>query len=248
MCSYRWNKYAGATFNESERIMLRLEDVYDFVYENCENVSTSKHGIHFHTKCPICMDSAKSNHKKRFHIEYTDDNCKYHCFNCNRSGDFYKFYSILKGIDKSAAWKKYHDFNDIKDIWKHHAPVVEQQIKTTSGNCNWILNDCLSTKPVGYIQSQYFKLLNEFVDHRKINVEVFIAYKGRYKNRIIIPVYDGTDIIYFQGRAVDGSEPKYLNPSVEKQSIIFNKDNFKAGPIFITEGILDAQSIGHNGT
>lgn len=229
--------------------MLNLEDVHEFIYENCENVTTSKHGLHFHARCPLCMDSQKSAIKKRFHIEYGDDNCKYHCFNCEQSGDFYTLYSILKGLDKTEAWKKYHNFNDVESIWKHHKPIPTEQ-KLPQQNCNWIKSFCLSVndEPDGYIQSKYIDILRQFIDDRKISINVLIAYNGPFKDRIIIPIYDGDDIVYFQGRSIDGSDPKYLNPSIEKQDIIFNKDNFIDGPIFITEGILDAQSIGHNGT
>ena len=231
--------------------MLELEDVRNFVYATCENVSTSKGGTHFHARCPLCMDSEKSKSKKRFHLEYTDDNCKYHCFNCDQKGDFYGLYSTLKSIDRDKVWKLYHNFNDIKSIWKHHqTELIVEQPKQTD-NFNWILSDCLTVNdvPDGYIQTKYLESLKQFIEHRKINIDVFVACRGIYQNRIIIPIYEGSDIVFFQARAVDGRQPKYLNSVTSKQDIIFNKDNFvKDDPIFVTEGVLDAQSIGNNGT
>jgi 5S rRNA maturation endonuclease (ribonuclease M5) len=44
-------------------------------------------------------------------------------------------------------------------------------------------------------------------------------------------------------------EPKYLNPSVKKQSIILNRNNFDPNKsIVVTEGIMDAHMVGPQGT
>jgi 5S rRNA maturation endonuclease (ribonuclease M5) len=44
-------------------------------------------------------------------------------------------------------------------------------------------------------------------------------------------------------------EPKYLNPFVNKSSIILNKNNFdKNKYIIITEGLIDADAVGQQGT
>lgn len=61
-------------------------------------------------------------------------------------------------------------------------------------------------------------------------------------NRIIIPVYDGEDIVYWQARAIFGyMKPKYKNPTMPRQDIIFNKDEaFKFKRVFIMEGPLTA--------
>jgi len=235
--------------------MLTINSVSDFVYENCDKVSVSKNGEHFHTRCPLCGDSSKSRSKKRFHIEYTDDNCKYHCFNCSETGDFYKLYSILKNVSRKQAWKEYHVYNS-KQIKQHIKSEKIQSKKNTKDlqkiiNISWIKNNCLSTNdiPTGYIQQNYINILKKFISDRKISIPVFIAYRGRYKDRIIIPIYDGDDIVYFQGRTINNNDTKYLNPSIDKSLIVFNKGNFvKSEPVFITEGILDAQSIGNNGT
>jgi len=232
--------------------MLTINNVSDFVYENCDKISVSKNGEHFHTRCPLCGDSSKSKSKKRFHIEYTDDNCKYHCFNCDEAGDFYKLYSIIKGISRKQAWKEHHiyDSKQIKQFLKNDKPVLKKTV-TALSTVSWIMDDCLSIEdtPTGYMQKKYITILKKFIDDRMIKIPVFISYKGRYKDRIIMPIYDGDDMIYFQGRTINGSDPKYLNPSIDKSLIVFNRDSFVKGqPIFITEGLLDAQSIGNNGT
>ena len=233
--------------------MLTLEDVHEFVYEQCSKVSTSFSGTRFHCRCPLCGDSVISERKKRFHLEYMDDDCRYNCFNCGQSGNFYTLYSLLTGTDKKEAWKKFHTYNytSIRTKWLKTTKPKEEP-KDVQDNFNWIKDHCITIDdtPIGYMQLKYYSILKEFIDDRKITIDVYICLDGRYKHRLIIPIFDNIDIIYFQARSIyDDAENKYLNPVAEKQNIIFNKDKFiKNDPIFVTEGILDAQSINSNGT
>jgi len=126
-------------------------------------------------------------------------------------------------------------------------PSIEEQKE----NFNWIKKDCIHVNDTvdGYINTLYHGILKKFIEDRRITTDIFIAYKGRFKDRIIIPIYEGGNIIYFQGRTINGNDIKYLNPVSDKQNIIFNKDNFiQNKPIFITEGIIDAMSISVNAT
>ena len=92
----------------------------------------------------------------------------------------------------------------------------------------------------------------DFYKFRKIPEEynIFIATKGEYKNRIIIPIYKGNDIVYFQGRSISDDILKFKNPTVEKSSIIMNIDYFQRDKwIIVTEGIVDAMMVeNHQGT
>lgn len=68
-----------------------------------------------------------------------------------------------------------------------------------------------------------------------------IYWCGRIK-RVVIPVLDGTKLIYWQARGFDPERPKYLNPKVDKPI-------YKAGPysgtrIVLTEDILSALKVG----
>ena len=80
--------------------------------------------------------------------------------------------------------------------------------------------------------------------------QFFVSDDKRYEGRLIIPFWHGGRLIYFQARSLDDAliEPRYLNPVVDKEKIIFNYDELVNGPtvepLFITEGALDAISIG----
>jgi DNA primase len=118
-----------------------------------------------------------------------------------------------------------------------------------------ILDDCLSPTDSanGYITQKFQNYLLNFIKDRKIpeNIKLFVAHKGKYKGRIIIPVYNNEgDLIYFQGRAVNESiKPKYLNPDIDKQLVIYNDGNFERDKyIVVSEGLLDAFMIPKQGT
>jgi hypothetical protein len=73
--------------------------------------------------------------------------------------------------------------------------------------------------------------------------DIGYAVKGKYFNRIIIPSYDAAGKVnYFIARWFDKefNKIKYLNPTAEKQEIVFNeaKINFDA-TIYIVEGATD---------
>jgi hypothetical protein len=53
--------------------MPTLEEVTEFVYDNLDKVKVSKNGTHFNSRCPICGDSKKSLSKKRFHLQFYDE-------------------------------------------------------------------------------------------------------------------------------------------------------------------------------
>jgi hypothetical protein len=240
-------------------IMLDLQLVSDFMNEHFERVSVSKNGTHFLARCLLCGDSKKNKNKRRFNLDYNGGNPIYHCFNCDASGSFLQLYSYVNGITIEEAKKdlyKYNPSNLIQKLSKKKKDKIIKEIEFE--NYNWILDDCISRDDSdninGIIQNNYFIKLHEFINNRKIpdDFSIFIAYKGDYKSRIIIPIYDeNNDITYFQARRIpsSGIEPKYKNPHIEKGNIILNKHNFdKNKYIIVTEGLIDAFMIGTQGT
>lgn len=241
--------------------MLDLEFVSNFLYANLDKVSVkpNKNGREFIARCPLCGDSKKSLTKRRFHLKYENENkIVYICFNCHKTGSFIELYSILNGISISEAFKtlKKVKFDSIKQVLKK-----KKAEKVVSNNPNEIvfqefsdiLKDCLSVNsiPDGIMQSKLLNCLKSFINDRKIDKSypLYVAYRGYWKNRIIIPIYDNNNLVYFQGRAIFQSDNKYLNPKSEKKNIILNKNNFSRDKyIVICEGIFDALSIGPQGT
>lgn len=103
------------------------------------------------------------------------------------------------------------------------------------------LSKCSKFEPKYYFADKYLKergITDEIIKEFNIGY----AHEGKYKNRIIIPSYDEFgDVNFFVSRSFsDWTKPKYLNPDVEKQYVIFNhnKINFDA-TIYLVEGAFD---------
>ena len=215
-------------------------------------------GNNVNMRCMLCGDSKKSKLKKRFNVTYDNGSAFYHCFNCGKTGTFAELVAELKGISLGEAIRSIEtiEFCDIeKRLQKECIEVNDIEEVTTIEDLNYILDDCISvdSEVSSYVDKQYKKHLISFIENRKIPKEynVFVATKGEYKNRYIIPIYHWGDIVYFQGRAMrDDMLPRFKNPEVEKSGIImniehFNKDKF----IIVTEGIIDAMALSnHQGT
>ena len=223
----------------------------NFMLENLDSLAKTGENS-WRARCPLCGDSKKSQNKKRFNITYyNEDKILYNCFNCNCSGNFIQLYSILKGVTIQQALKlfsnkKWEKLSFDKKEEKFKLPI--QKIKKE--NHNYILHDVVKSNPEGIIQKSLLNKLKEFKLSRKINYPLFIAYKGEFKNRIIIPIIEDKQIIYFQARALGKSDIKYKNPKSEKSSILLNREKWNLDkPIVICEGILDALSLENsNGT
>jgi len=222
---------------------------------NCENVSYKD--ASFHCRCPICGDSKKSIKKKRFHLKFIDENnTKAHCFNCDWSGNFESLYAYINGITLSEAYKRINQikYNDIKEsLFKKYKNKKENKKNNNClNNFNIILKDCVSekSKTNGIITRKYKEALKKFRHDRKIpdKIELFISFRGKYKGRIIIPIIQNGNIVYFQARSLHkNAKMKYINPPSEK-NVIPNIDKFdKNKYIVVTEGLIDSFMV-DNGT
>lgn len=59
--------------------------------------------------------------------------------------------------------------------------------------------------------------------------------------RVVLPIYDQGQPVYWQARSVDGRQPKYLNPLVDRSRIAAK---YGSGPVIVvTEDILSAARV-----
>lgn len=96
------------------------------------------------------------------------------------------------------------------------------------------------------------KLARNFVQGRKLQkTKLYIAKKGRYANRIVIPYETPQGPFYFQARNLSLLGIKYLNPSKDitgiKSSDIVYPFQADCDYVFLTEGPIDAISLQLNG-
>lgn len=227
--------------------MIPMEKVIDFLQEYGQLYVK---GNKINMRCMLCGDSKKSIRKRRMTITYNNGEVFFHCFNCEKSGTLAELYSELKGVNLYQAIKEldYVEFDNVKKVLSESTSASKLITNKKSDNLNYILDDCLSKDSTvdGYINKQYHKKLLDFIQMRRIPDEynVYIAIKGEYRGRIIIPIFNNDNIVYFQGRSIKDDFLRYKNPVVEKSDIVMNIDKFNKDKfIIVTEGIIDAMMI-----
>ena len=79
----------------------------------------------------------------------------------------------------------------------------------------------------------------------------FLApYPGSFKNaRLVLPIYEKDEIVFYQARSLDQGQPKYLNPKKTsaggKANFVFNLDRIDPSKeVLICEGIFSAIAAG----
>jgi DNA primase len=236
--------------------MIDLQTVTEFMLQYFEQVTISQNGQHFLARCLLCGDSRKNSHKKRFNLNWNNGVPGYHCFNCGESGNFYKIYSLVKGLSYDEAVAELNKWESVQNRLKQDRNKIKAEKKKEEFNFNHILDDCysLTSSTDSIIGRRYIQELEKFYCNRNVplNYDIFVAYKGEYKSRFIIPLYNENDnIIYFQGRRIPKTlkYPKYKNPAVPKELIIPNWHRFDLSmPVVIAEGLLDSYMLGTQGT
>lgn len=80
--------------------------------------------------------------------------------------------------------------------------------------------------------------------------QFFYCTKGKFKDRVIIPFMEKGEILFFQARSTEEipKKPKYLNAENAKSShVLFPYKKDFTGPLYITEGPINAISIQMHG-
>jgi len=233
--------------NETLETLIRRYVVFD---------STSPTGFET-VKCAVCND-----YKVRGGFKFDGETVFYSCFNCSLKTGYdpeqsrhsikpkMKEVLLAFGVPEDEI-KKAISFNFFKEkkekvavaakpngmelpITEHHLP--KNSVLVTSGSSPWC-----------EVAEQY--LLSRML--KPTDFSWYVTDSGSYEGRILIPYFFRGKIIYWQGRSMDDEtvQPRYKNPTVEKSNIFFNMDEIYRHtnePLFVTEGPLDAISIGKN--
>lgn len=201
--------------------------------------------------CPFCSDS-----RKRFGINLKRFIA--HCFNCGeRLGPHgvRKLLGIEKEKEKASVEDLERELDGLLFPGFGDVPVFQPTSPRVSG---LYIREYVSDpkKFSGY--RDIFECAIDFLERRGFNAAVAERYnfilpsRGFFKTkRLILPVFDSGELVYYQARALDSSKPKYINPKntecVGKSNCVFNLDEAaKFDSITICEGIFSAISAGPN--
>ena len=166
----------------------------------------------------------------------------FYCFGCMRHGNAIKFIELIEGVDYEEAYRIF--------IERFNGKIEEKKSKKEDKREKIELPDMISIS-----DPRVPKYFIDYIKRREIDKEILdkkynvgVCLEGRYRDRLIFPIYMKGEIRSFIANDVTGfNKPKYLYPSTPKD-YFFNFDNaIESNNIIVVEGIWDALRIGDNG-
>ena len=191
--------------------------------------------------CPVC--SAEKNlpngdGKGNLEINYNKNMFK--CWACPDTNHMHG--PVVKLLKKHATPKNLRDYLLVKpdaDVIANHE---REEIIVTLPEGYKKLSECTG-KEYNYHSAMNYLKSRGITDWIIKEFNIGFTTKGAFFNRIIIPSYDIEDKLnYFIARwfPKDYNKLKYLNPTAEKQQIIFNENKVNwDSTIYIVEGVTD---------
>lgn len=206
-----------------------------------------------HWNCPCCADMKGVKSDNKYNLEINIRKNRFHCWVCGDSNS-------MKG--KLSKLFKLYGNNDLLNEYKQEINSIRQsrlfQINENTNDFDDEFEiDNEIRLPIAYkivnkddknAINAYKYLISRGISDRIIE-KYNIGYIGNdlsvenvYRNRIVIPSYDKFgELNYWISRDyTNTSKRKYLNPDVEKKSIIFNEYNINwYENITLVEGVFD---------
>jgi hypothetical protein len=207
----------------------------------------------FMGRCMLCND-----YKPRAGFKMEGGRIGFNCWNCGKTGMYEEFSGemtrsfrnilIAHGVDSEEIDSTVNSafFNE-----KEPSVISKQSLtKTAPAFAKPI------SLPKSFIQLDtnsdqlYQKKLIKYLTDRKVDVKKYPFYfslEEKLLNRVIIPFYKNGKLIYWQARSIQPDvQPRYVNASVVRDSIMFNADELMKSsdvPLIVTEGVFDAMMV-----
>lgn len=209
--------------------------------------------------CPICGDSKTNALKARGYVFLHQGRLVYKCHNCSYSSNVG---NLIKHVDPNVYneyvlerykenMSKHNDHVDLKET------TLKLDIKSEPILYDAILDTLqhVETLPESHIAKQY--LINRKIpkDQWKLfyYVDKFKEWSNQYKfqfmnldhdhPRLIIPFFDKHGKVFmYQGRALNGEEPKYISVKLDdKQEKVYGLERIDYSKrVYIVEGPIDS--------
>lgn len=219
----------------------------------------------FPVLCKVCSDHGRKGPRAAFKFDV--QSIGYHCFNCGHAAKF-------NPLENKRMPKKMQivleAFDIPKDEWQ---PIIFEALKHRDKTIqpSEIIQKNTSIEPMEIPLPKHFYLLSDAgpedkwaeiaTDYLETDRNIdpcnypFMLSSRKYGEkgidtwwgRLIIPVYKGDKLIYYQGRSLYTTDKKYESPSTPRDRVLFGFDKLfeqTDAPLYVVEGIFDAMSIG----
>ena len=236
-----------------------LEQKYILLLSPQLTLFKKKSNALFNFRCPYCGDSQKNKSKARGYIFPKGNSYIYKCHNCSVSTSAVK---LIKHVDEKLynqfVTEKYRENKPHVDIKESPAEKLSTTLKQMFRDSNSKLR---SLKKVSQLEDNHparqfvLKRNIPFNKHYKIyytpnfykwvNTVVENKFSSIQKDhpRLIIPFYNNEgDMFAFQGRALNGENPKYITIKVDndKEKIYGLDDVDWSKRVYVVEGPIDS--------
>jgi len=205
-------------------------------------------------RCQVCHD-----HSERAGFKFEAGEVRYNCFNCQArfvftEGDtsvsknarrILECYGItreeLNEVTGSSFLLKKAETKEITlESMKPQVSLYTPEVKLPPNSHPLGSDFCdeLQAPIIEYLMSRH-------IDPLRLNAH--FSTDPKFLNRVIVPCMREGKIIFWQARTIlPGVKPRYMSPSVVKDAVLWGYDNIFKNydqPLFITEGIFDAEPI-----
>lgn len=203
----------------------------------------------FTFRCPYCGDSKKNKNRTRGYFYQRKTDFNYKCHNCGKSTSFTNF---LKDMDTELydqyILERYREGLTGRGTvtpepkFEFTKPVFKKSLGIPKASTNPRAAGYLAGRKLDPDKFYYAERYMEFVNKFK---HTYDDIKNDHP-RIIIPFYDEEkNLLGFQGRGLNGEQPKYLTTMLsEDNPKIYGLDKInKNETVYITEGPFDSTLI-----
>lgn len=209
--------------------------------------------------CKVCNDHGRKGLRAGFRFE--GEKTAYHCFNCGHAAvyDPNEMTSMPKVMERvlevfgvpESEWQpvlfvgltKEVDGGKGGDAGKQTniepqaitLPKLFYPLEDADPNDKWAL--------IGKDYLEYNRGVNPGSYPFMLSRRTDNPFLDKWLGRLIIPVYKGNKLIFYQGRALGKRTQKYLSPSVAKEKVLYGYDRlfeYSDIPLYVVEGWFDA--------
>lgn len=232
-------------------------EIHEIIKKIFDDVKGYKDSEQLKVCCPRCQQrDGLLIPDGKYNLEINTRKNVFHCWKCDNPKFSGSIGKLVKLYGSSYDYKLYESYSRIyynknlnyNNLNEEDVSDIYYQVKLPF--------EYISFKNMDLNNDKHLEFYNYWVLNRKLSIDLAYEYDvgfcthGKYGNRIIVPSYDKFGKInYFIGRYIydDKKHPKYLNPPLDKTSVIFNENRINwDSTIFIVEGVFDMFSLPSN--